>query len=319
MGSRQNMKTYKAIDDAWYLTGPTASGKSTVGLELARRLNAEIISMDSMAVYRGMDIGTAKPTDNDRGLVPHHLIDVVDPTLEFSIAEYLEAAHRCVEQIRSRGPQVLFVGGTPLYLKALLRGLCSGPSADWELRERLAAEADASGPELLHQRLLRIDPQAAEKLNPKDTRRLIRALEVYEQTGEPISDYQEQFQDGQTAAARRVFVLNWQRAELHQRINHRVDQMFELDLVAEVKQLVGHCGQLSRTAGQAVGYCEVGEFLRDECDLDTAIENTKTRTRQLARRQLTWFRSLGECRWINLVKPLAPDRVARDILTAAAD
>ncbi|MDH3716913.1 MAG: tRNA (adenosine(37)-N6)-dimethylallyltransferase MiaA [Planctomycetota bacterium] len=313
------MKTFKPIDDAWYLTGPTAAGKSAVGLQLAQRLNAEIISMDSMAVYRGMDIGTAKPTDHDRQLVPHHLIDVVDPNSDFSVAEYLEAAHGCVQQIRARDRQVLFVGGTPLYLKALLRGLCSGPTADWQLRERLAAEADASGPEVLHQRLSQVDPQAAARLNPKDTRRLIRALEVHQQTGQPISDYQRQFQNGPSGAARGVFVVNWPRAQLHQRIGRRVDQMFESGLVAEVRQLVGHYGQLGRTAAQAVGYREVAEMLRDECDLEKAMENTKTRTRQLARRQLTWFRSLVECRWIDLTEPLTPDQVAQDLLTATAD
>ncbi|NIL96631.1 MAG: tRNA (adenosine(37)-N6)-dimethylallyltransferase MiaA [Planctomycetales bacterium] len=313
------MKTFQPIEDAWYLTGPTASGKSAVGLELAQRLNAEIISMDSMAVYRGMNIGTAKPTAVDLQQVPQHGIDLVDPTTEYSVAEYLEAAHHDAERIRERGRQVLFVGGTPLYLKALLRGLCSGPAADWQLRQRLTAEANVSGAEVLHQRLSQIDPQAAEKLNPQDTRRLIRALEVYDQTGEPISDYQQQFQEPRDDLRRRVFVLNWPRAQLHQRIGQRVDQMFQSGLVAELHQLLDRFGSLSRTAGQAVGYREVAQLLRGECDLATAMENTKIRTRRLARRQLTWFRSLVECRWIELAEPLAPIQLAGQILSEAAD
>ncbi len=311
------MQTFPAITDAWYLTGPTAAGKSTVGVELAQQLNAEIISLDSMAVYRGMDIGTAKPSVDQRRCVPHHLIDLVDPDQDFSVAQYLQAAHRCREQIHTRGRQVLFVGGTPLYMKALLRGLCSGPPADWDLRQQLSGEAAAGGPEQLHRRLAEVDPQAAAKLHPQDTRRLIRALEVYQQSGGPISGYQHQFPAASAGATRRVFVLDWPRDQLHQRIDGRVDQMFAAGLVAEVRQLLSRYERLSRTAAQAAGYREVAAFLRGECELATAIQQTKTRTRQLARRQLTWFRSLSECHWIQLAEPLALDRLVRQMLAVA--
>ena len=171
----------------WFLTGPTASGKSAVGVELARRIGAEIVSLDSMALYRGMDIGTAKPSRDQRRSVPHHLIDVLDPHEEFSLAQYVEAAGRCAAEIAGRGRQVLFVGGTPLYLKGLLRGIFQGPPADWPLRRRFCRRARQHGSKWLHGLVAEIDPVAAARLHPNDSRRLIRVLEVYEKTGQPIS------------------------------------------------------------------------------------------------------------------------------------
>jgi tRNA dimethylallyltransferase len=305
---------FPPIDDAWFLTGPTASGKTSVGVSLARTIGAEIVSLDSMAVYRGMDIGTAKPTEAERMGVPHHLIDLVEPSEDFSVAEYLTAAHACAAEIRSRGREVLFVGGTPLYLKALLRGLTSGPEADAELRQRLQAEADESGPQPLHARLAEIDPGAAAKIHPHDARRIIRALEVYEATGQPISASQEHFQNASQAATKRVFVLDWPRATLHLRINARVDAMFAAGLIDEVRRLRKTAGGFGRTAAQAVGYREVQCYLNGECDLSTAIERTKARTRQFARRQLIWFRALPECRWVPMGDPLDAGRVAREML-----
>jgi tRNA dimethylallyltransferase len=219
------------IADSWFLTGPTASGKSAVGVALARRIGAEIISMDSMALYRGMDIGTAKPTPQERRSVPHHLIDVIEPGDEFSLAQYLSAAGREAAEIAGRGRQSLFVGGTPLYLKGLLRGIFEGPPADWPLRRRLADEAQTHGGAWLHERLAQVDPAAAARLHPNDTRRLIRALEVFEKTGQPISRLQRQFQIGRRSEECRVFVLDWPRPELHVRIDRRVREMFAAGLV----------------------------------------------------------------------------------------
>ena len=193
-----------------------------MGVELARRIGAEIVSLDSMALYRGMDIGTAKPTAAERRDVPHHLIDVIDPHEEFSLAQYVAAAARAAAEIAGRGRQVLFVGGTPLYLKGLLRGIFEGPPADWPLRRRLADEAAPSGDNWLHQRLAEVDPAAAARLHPNDTRRLIRAIEVFEKTGRPISQWQRQFDVGRPAAECRVFVLDWPKAELDARIERRV-------------------------------------------------------------------------------------------------
>jgi tRNA dimethylallyltransferase len=308
--------------DHWFLTGPTAAGKSAAGIALARRIGAEIISMDSMALYRGMDIGTAKPTPDERKSVPHHLIDVIEPGDEFSLAQYVGAASRAAAEIAGRGRQVLFVGGSPLYLKGLLRGIFQGPPADWSLRRRLAHEARQRGPAWLHRRLTEVDPAAGARLHPNDTRRLIRALEVFELTGQPISQLQRQFEAGRPARQCRVFVLDWPRAELHARIDARVCAMFAAGLVDEVRRLlaVGPLSQrergdsslpvsqrergestqpaLSRTARQGVGYREVIEHLEGRRSLAETIELVQLHTRQLAKRQMTWFRSLSECRFV---------------------
>ncbi len=182
--------------DCWYLTGPTAAGKTSVGIEMARLLDAEIISLDSMAVYRGMDIGTAKPTQRQRETVAHHMIDILEPTEEFSVSNYVDEAHRLIRQLRESRRAVLFVGGTPMYLKAMLRGIYQGPPADWDFRKQVEEEARQVGIEVLHERLGQVDPLAAEKLHKNDIRRIIRALEVYKLTGEPISHQQLQFDEG---------------------------------------------------------------------------------------------------------------------------
>lgn len=300
--------------DCWFLTGPTAAGKTSVGVELARLIDAEIVSMDSMALYRGMDVGTAKPTADQRAAVPHHLIDLIEPHQQYSLARYLQAAHACVEQIKARRREVLFVGGTPLYLKGLLRGIFEGPPADWEFRNRLRRQARQQGSEALHRRLAQLDPAAAERLHPHDTRRLIRALEVYEKTGRPISQLQRQFDVGRDADDCRVFVLSWPRQMLHERIERRVEQMFAAGLVDEVRGLLARPQPLSRTARQAVGYREVIEHLRGNRPLPETIELIKLRTRQLAKRQGTWFRSLSECRSVPVPETMDAAEVAERIV-----
>jgi len=280
------------------LTGPTASGKTLVALELARRLEAEIISLDSMALYRGMDIGTAKPTAGERAARPHHLIDLIEPDEEFSLARYVEAAHQAAEEIGSRGRVPLFVGGTPLYLKALLRGIFSGPPADWDLRQRLQALAEREGSERLHARLAEVDPRSAARLHARDTRRIIRALEVWDKTGRSISELQQQFDRARPAGECRVFVLKWPPRELAKRIDRRVDDMFAAGLGEEVRRLLASAHPPGRTASQAVGYRDVIEHVRGVRGLDETIGLVKLRTRQFAKRQMTWFRSLSECRFV---------------------
>jgi tRNA dimethylallyltransferase len=298
--------------DCWFLTGPTASGKSAVAVELARRLDAEVVAMDSMSLYRGMDIGTAKPSAVERAAVPHHLIDALSPGEEFSLAQYVEAARQAAAEICGRGQEVLFVGGTPLYLKALLRGIFTGPPADWELRRRWLRETEQQGPDFLHARLAAVDPVSAARLHPRDTRRLIRALEVFEKTGRPISAWQQQFDRPVPRDECRVFVLNWPRAVLYDRINRRVDEMFTAGLVGEVRGLLAG-GPLSRTASQAVGYREVIEHLHGQRGLAETIDLVKQHTRQFAKRQLTWFRSLPECRMIDVNEPFRPAELAEQI------
>ncbi|HEV2970246.1 MAG TPA: tRNA (adenosine(37)-N6)-dimethylallyltransferase MiaA [Pirellulales bacterium] len=301
------------------LAGPTGGGKSAVGIELAQRIDGEIISLDSMAVYRGMNIGTAKPSEADRRLVPHHLIDIVDPWEDFSVAQYLDAAGDAVREIRARNRLPVFVGGTPLYLKALLRGLFSGPAADWDLRRQLAEVARQSDAAELHRRLAAVDPAAAAKLHPNDVRRLIRALEVFHHTGRLISEQQRQFNEPPIGEPAKVFVLDWPREKLHQRIEKRVDAMFAAGLVDEVRALIsiGHGRSLSRTAGQAVGYREILAHLAGDTNLATTVDLVKLHTRQFAKRQLTWFRSLHECRWIPMAEPLLPGQVAAKIASSA--
>lgn len=290
------------IWDAWYLTGPTASGKSGLALALAQHIDAEIVSMDSMAVYKHMDVGTAKPTAEQRATVPHHLIDLVEPNEDYSLSCFVQDAQRVYREIRERGKQVLFVGGTPLYLKSLLRGMFQGPPADWEFRKQVEADVEQYGIDELRKRLWQVDPLTAHKLHPNDARRMIRALEVAKIMGQPLSHLQAQFENGLPAERLRVFVLGLERSWLHHRINERVDQMFASGLVNEVRGLLERYTALQGTARQAVGYKEVIQFLNNEFDEATAIEHVKAHTRQFARRQEIWFRSLSECRRIDVLR-----------------
>lgn len=302
--------------DCWFLTGATAVGKTEIGLVLAEKLNAEIISLDSMTIYRGMDIGTAKPSTEQQSRVPHHLIDVVEPSEEYSIDCYLQAAHEKIVEIKQRGREVLFVGGTPLYLKALLRGLESGPPADWELREKIEAEVAEIGNQALYERLERLDPVAASQIHPNDTRRLIRAVEVFRSTGEPISHHQLHFEQETKAEDCRVFVLQRPREEQYERINQRVDAMVESGLLEEVQRLTSDGKQLGRTASQAVGYRETIEQLEGG-SLEEMSTKIKTRTRRFAKRQGTWFRSLSECRFVEIAGEVDVQEVAARIAAMA--
>jgi tRNA dimethylallyltransferase len=299
--------------DCWFLTGATAVGKTSVGIALAERLGAEIISLDSMAIYRGMDIGTAKPPRELRDRVPHHLIDIVDPAEEYSVSQYVEAAAVAVDDIRARGKEPLFVGGTPLYLKSLLRGLFDGPPADWALRNEIEQELAHVGQQALFDRLSQIDPVAASHIHPHDTRRLIRALEVFRATGEPISHQQLQFEEGLPADECRVFVLRRGREELHQHIAARVEAMVAAGLVDEVRGLIASGHELGRTARQAVGYREAIAHLAGEYDHQEMIARITYRTRRFAKRQGTWFRSLSECRFVDLEGEIDPEKLAGQI------
>jgi tRNA dimethylallyltransferase len=280
------------------LTGPTASGKSALALELAEPLNAEIIAMDSMTLYRGMDIGTAKPTPADRSRVPHHLLDALDPWESASVAWWLEQATNCCKKIEERGRRALFVGGTPLYLKALLFGLFDGPPADSAVRARLESDAAREGTTALHARLALIDPLSAQRLHPNDLRRVIRALEVFELTGRPLSEWQTEWRrpsPSNNSDSPRCFCLEVERSELYSRINRRVQQMITDGLVDEARALRTSSRPLSREAAQAVGYREAFDYLEGRCSLEEMRERIQLRSRQLAKRQLTWFRALPEC------------------------
>ena len=307
------MKPLSPTAACLFVTGPTASGKTAVGMELAKLAATEIISMDSMALYRGMDVGTAKPSPEQRSAVPHHLLDILEPAQDFSVAQYVAEAEKTVLQLRQREVEPLFVGGTPLYLKALLRGIFEGPPADWAWRRQLTEEAAVRDPQWLHAKLAEVDPPAAARLHPNDTRRLVRALEVHHKTGRPISDWQQQFNIARPASECSVFWLDWPSEALAERIQRRVDAMFADGLVEEVVQLTRDGPTLSHTARQALGYREVLEYLAGEHRLSETIELVKIHTRQFAKRQRIWFRGLGECRRIEASDPFDPVRTARAI------
>ena len=301
------------VSNAWFLTGPTAVGKTAIGLALAEKIDAEIISMDSMAIYQGMDIGTAKPTAEEQKRVRHHLIDQVAPHEDFSLAKYLGSAQAIAEEIRYRGRQVLFLGGTPLYLKGLLRGVFEGPPADWEFRIALVKKSESNEPDWLHGQLKTVDPTAATRLHANDIRRIIRALEVFERTGRPISELQQQFERGLPAKECRVFVIDRPKEELQARIDCRVDSMFAAGLVDEVRRLLADPRGLSKTARQAVGYAEVIDYFVEKQDLAATADLVKIHTRQLAKRQATWFRSLSECQFVNIEGDVAPEAAAEQV------
>jgi len=288
--------------NALILTGPTGSGKSALALELAERLNAEIIAADSMTLYRGMDIGTAKPSAADRARIPHSLIDVLDPWESANVAWWLARAEECVADIERRGKIALFVGGTPFYLKALLCGLFESPAWDPELRRRLEAEAERDGPGALHARLAEVDRAAASRLHANDVRRVVRALEVWGLTGRPISAWQQQnWWDGNRPRfpPGACQVLDVPRAELYFRINQRVERMFADGWVDEVRRLRELARPMSREASMALGYREIMEYLEGRRSLAEMIAEVQLRTRQFAKRQLTWFRALPGCEWGN--------------------
>lgn len=299
--------------EAFYLTGPTASGKTPMALELAQRINAEIVSLDSMAIYRGMDIGTAKPTVEDRRRVPHHLLDIVDPNESFSVSCYAQNAHRIASEIVGRGKRVLFVGGTPLYLKSLLRGLFLGPPSNPEFRKAVEEDVAQHGLSSLRERLEQVDPLLAHKLHPHDQRRMIRALEVAMATGRPLSHWQTQFETPSDNPRIRAAVLGLDRTWLHQRINHRVDHMLAAGLEGEVRNLLTQFEGRMGTAAQAVGYREMIAYVRGERSWDETVVDVKAHTRQFARRQEIWFRSLKELKRFELTVESSIPEVAERI------
>lgn len=297
----------------YFIVGCTAGGKGAVGMELARRVGGQIVSVDSMKVYRRMDIGTAKPSPAARAQVPHHCIDLVEPSESFSVARYVEHADRAIADIASAGDVVLAVGGTALYVKALSEGLFDGPGADPRLRARLKERAAEEGLAVLHAELARIDPEAAGRIHPNDEKRIVRALEVHSLTGEPISRLQRQWD----APARRydcVFIgLRRTREETNRRINARVKRMIGQGLRDEVASLLAHPRGLSDQAAQALGYAEMIRQLRGRCSLDQAVEQIKINTRQFAKHQRSWFRRFRDVHWID-----APADAAVEALADAA-
>jgi tRNA dimethylallyltransferase len=291
------------------ILGVTASGKGSLAFEMARSLNGQIISVDSMKVYQRMDIGTAKPPADKRKQIPYHLIDVVQPHESFSVDRFLVLANRAIAQIVSSGRPVIAVGGTAMYIKALLYGLFDGPGTDPTVRERLREQIACSGLSALHQRLAKIDPQAAQRIHPNDEKRIIRAIEVHELTGRPISQFQRQWDRSEPKG---WTVIGIRRPKEHEsrRINQRVKRMIDQGFVEEVRSLLNEPKPMSRQARAAIGYAEMIDHLENKTTLDEAIEVIKINTRRLAKAQRTWFKTFAHIRWIDM----DPDQSAQTLL-----
>jgi tRNA dimethylallyltransferase len=280
------------------VVGPTASGKSALGIALALELSGEIINCDSVQVYQQIEIATAKVSFSERLGVPHHLIDFVSPHINYTAGEWARRAAETIEDIEARGRMPLLVGGTGFYLRALRRPFFVSPPTDSELRERLNQIRERRGPEHLHRLLLRIDPAGAAQLYPRDWPRVQRAIEVFLQTGSSISAQREQRPEPPKSTRRlRILALNPPRAELYRRINERTEQHFAAGLVEEVRNLIAQDVPADSNALGAHGYRRVVEFLRGERDLPSAVEQTKLDVRHYAKRQLTWFRHEPDVEW----------------------
>lgn len=282
------------------ITGPTASGKTRLSVELAKIFNGEIVSADSMQIYKGMDIGTAKVLPEEMRGVPHHMIDVASPHEQYSVSRYVEEASACIDDIISRGRLPIVTGGTNLYIDSLISGLSFADNApDGELREKLGAEYDAAGGEKMLERLRRFDPERAAKLHPADRRRIIRAIEVYELTGKTITQHDEETKQCPARyAAAKIALCFADRQCLYERIDVRVDKMVADGLFDEVKSLLDGGLSPETTAMQAIGYKEPAEYFAGKLSMQDAVGLIKQSSRRYAKRQLTWLRRDEEVFWL---------------------
>lgn len=282
------------------ISGPTASGKTALGVWLAKRVGGEVVNFDSVQIYKGIQVATAKPSEEEKQGIPHHLIDYVDPNVNYTAADWAADAGTKIAEIESRGNVPVLVGGTGFYLRTLRDPLFESPKTDQTLRDRFRAIRDRKGPEHLHRLLFRLDPEAAERLFQRDAPRVMRALEVIFQTGELFSKQQPNRAEPPEFARRiRLFVLNPSRELLYERINLRAERHFENGLVEEVKQLLASGVSDKGNALGAHGYRRVCEFIRGERTLESAVEKTKQDVRNYAKRQLTWYRREDDAVWLN--------------------
>ena len=305
------MNSVNSVTAPLFVAGPTAVGKSEVALQLAERIGGEIISVDSMQVYRGLDIGTAKPTTEERARVPHHLLDVCNLTEAFDAAQFIRDAAQAVAEIQARGRTPIFCGGTGLYFKAYWSGLGEAPATEPAVRAVLEATSLAD----LLQELQERDPIAYEQIDRQNPRRVVRALEVIRLTGKPFSEQRSAWEtENLKLKIKNTFCFTRPAPELHARINARVDVMFQRGLVDETRALLQHGLAENKYALQAIGYRQVVEHLRGEHTLAETIELVKIRTRQFAKRQLTWFRRYGNCEWVELTGSESAETAAERIL-----
>jgi tRNA dimethylallyltransferase len=293
-----------------FLVGPTCVSKSSVSIQLAKDIHAEIVSCDSMQVYRGMDIGTAKPSKEEQIEVSHYMIDCVDISQEYNVSLYVQDANKIISEIQSRNKTPIIVGGTGMYVRALIDGLFEGLSGDEKVRNELDKRAETEGLDSLYEELKKVDSISFLKIKSKDKKRIIRALEVYYVTGKPISSFQTQWKKKKDVC---IIGLNRDRKNLYERINSRVDKMFEDGLIEEVKGLMQKGLVENKTARQALGYKEVISFLEGKSSFDETKEVVKMMTRRYAKRQLTWFRKDDRVKWIDIAKEESIESVVKKI------
>jgi tRNA dimethylallyltransferase len=283
------------------IVGPTAIGKTETSITVAKYVAGEIISADSMQIYKYMDIGTAKPSAAERHAIAHHLIDIIYPDEEYSVADYKFDAQKSIKDILYRGHQPILTGGTGLYVKSVIDNYYfPDVKVNMELRKRLSSLAYKYGNSILYNRLQEVDPVSATKINIRDTKRIIRALEVYELTKKPISYFEKLTKEQEPEYRLRIYGLNMERQKLYDRINQRVDNMIEKGLVDEVQKLLsmGYNEKLNSMRG--LGYKQIVEYINGKVELNDAIENVKRETRRFAKRQLTWFRKDKRIKWIDI-------------------
>ena len=299
----------------WVLTGPTACNKTEIGFTVAQKTRGEIISADSMLFYRGMDIGTAKPSLDMRELVPHHFIDIIDPWESYSVGRYVDDVESLIDAADSKDRRFLIVGGSPLYVKGLVDGIFNGPEADWDIRRDLEELADEKGNQYVHDILQKIDPDKAVELHPNNLRRIIRAIEVYRITGKPVSELQEEYKLTRKSYQFNILCIAREREDIYRRINERVEIMFDKGLVDEVQSLLDNPGGLSKQAKQALGYKEIIQYLDGGLTLDDAKEMVKQSTRRFAKRQMTWFRRFPDVQWLETEELEGPESISDEIIT----
>ncbi len=307
---------FRKDTEIFLLLGCTASGKTSAALELAYRLDAEIISIDSMQVYRRMDIGTAKPSPDELSAVRHHLIDVAEPSELFSVARFVELADRSIADIHARGRRVLALAGTPLYLMGLMYGMFDGPAADELVRSELRHRAEQEGTAALHAELAHVDPEAAERIHPNDYKRIERALEVWRLTGEPLSRQQHQWRAETMRYPAKIVGIRREKEDNSRRINLRVKQMIEAGLVEEVQALLAEPAGLGEQARQALGYAQIIRHLQGTSTLEDEIEQIKIHSRRLAKHQRTWFRKFMMTQWVDVASDQSAVSVADGLMRA---
>jgi len=278
--------------------GPTASGKSALAIQLARQLDAEIVNADSMQIYRGMDIGTAKISPDQQQGIPHHLIDIAEPDQQFSAADFIDAADRAISEIIVRGKRVIVVGGTGLYIRALLHGLVDSPSGTADIRSQLQQESENLGHAAMWEKLREIDPKLAAQTHPNNLVRIIRALEVYRMTGIPLSSYQQQHGFNRQRYQPLQIGIKTDRKQLYERIEVRVDKMLADGLLDEVKNLLGSGYAADLKSMRSIGYKQAAGFLSGQYSLEEAVRLIKRDTRHYAKRQMTWFNADNEIIWL---------------------